>query len=102
MSRVASALTRIACALVVATAFAGSAHAADLAKSVKSAADPIKSINRMTEPNEAPTVADLVNANKIDGTVDDEVADDERFYINGDSQGDGTFSLEVQKRLLEF
>jgi len=84
------------------TVLAGVASAADLPKSLKSVTNPIKSLDRLSQPNDVPNVADLINANKIDGTMTDPTTMDDRFYVNSDSQSDGTFSLEVQKRLLEF
>jgi hypothetical protein len=101
-------MRKFAISLTLVTLLAGSAQmtgvalAADIGKSVKSIANPVKSLDQMSEPNDVPNVADLINANKIDGTVDDQMAKDDQFYVNGDSQGDGSFSLEVQKRLLEF
>ena len=103
-------MRKFAITLTIATLLAGSAQmtgvalAADIGKSVKSVANPISSgFDKMGKPDDVPNVADLINANKIDGTQDDPLAmSNDDFYVNGDSQGDGSFSLEVQKRLLEF
>lgn len=97
-------MRNFAIALTIAAFVTGGAQAADIGKSVKSSTNSIaSSIGGLANPTGTPNVADLVNANRIDGTQDDKLANsDDGFYISTESEGRGSYSLQVQKKLLEF
>ncbi|MGV8997045.1 MAG: hypothetical protein ACOH12_08890 [Parvibaculaceae bacterium] len=89
--------------LTIAALLAGSAQAADIGNSVKTYTNPKASFDKLNSPSEVPSVADLVNATRIDGTQDDPLANsNDGFYVGTESQGNGTYSLQVQKKLLDF
>ncbi|MDO8289309.1 MAG: hypothetical protein Q7T44_08840 [Parvibaculum sp.] len=94
-------MRRFALALIAVTALAGSAHAADIGNKVKSSA------NSLANPDATPNVADLINASRADGLPpvgleNSEANADDSLFIGSESDGGGSYSLKVQKKLLEF